>query len=498
MLRPINHKLMERLALFVLATVLFGGCVVQRNPVTGNKRAYGYTWAQERQIGAEADPAIIAQYGLYDDPELTAYVERIGAEILAESHLRRPDTPAEFRETPVVFRVLDSPVVNAFALPGGYVYVTRGLLAHVEDEAQLAVVLGHEVGHVAARHASKRAFQQQLGTLGLIGTAIGGSLLGLPGDQILQAGSTVTQLMFLRYGRDDERESDDLGVEYAALNNYAAGHGASFFSTLKRISDTSGQAIPSFLSTHPDPGEREQTILRLAAEWEATTEMNIVRADELLAQVDGIVLGDDPRQGYVDANVFYHPELRFQFPVPRDWTVINQPTQVAMINSEQSAIMVFSIAQDASSAQAAASTFAGQEGLTVVEQGRASGGYLPAYVVVVDAQNQDGSVIRAIAHFVEYGGNVYQFLGYSAQANFANFNSSFVSTMQGFNRLADPGRINVLPARMQVTSASRTGTFQSFLPSEMPRSLTAEGLAIMNQIGLTDAVPAGRKVKLLQ
>src|SRR5690606_24269632 len=142
-----------------------------------------------------------------------------------------------------------------FALPGGYIYVTRGLMAHVQNEAQLAVILGHEVGHVAARHASKRAFQQQLGTIGLIGGAIGGELLGLPGGQILEAGSTITQLMFLSYGRDDERESDLLGVEYAALNHYEAAEGAHFFETLKRISESAGQEIPSFLSSHPDPGE---------------------------------------------------------------------------------------------------------------------------------------------------------------------------------------------------------------------------------------------------
>lgn len=485
-------------ALMLVAAIAIAGCVVQRNPVTGNKRAYGYTWQQERQIGAEADPAIIAQYGLYDDAELTAYVERIGNEVLDASHLRRPDTPSEFRETPVVFRVLDSPIVNAFALPGGYIYVTRGLLAHVENEAQLAVVLGHEIGHVAARHASKRAFQQQLGTLGLIGTAIGGSLLGLPGDQILQAGGSVAQLMFLRYGRDDERESDRLGVEYAALSHYEAAEGSAFFTTLKRISDSAGQEIPSFLSSHPDPGEREQTILRLAADWETQTEMNIVGADEHLAMIDGIILGEDPRQGYVDGSVFYHPELRFQFPVPRDWHLINQPSQVAMFNNEQSAVMVFTFAQGASSAQDGATKFAAQEGLTVVEQGRASGGYLPAYVVVVDVANEDGSVIRAVAHFVEYGGNVYQFTGYSARDNFSRYNPAFIGTMQGFNRLTDAARINVEPTRLAVTNANRSAAFQSFLPSTMPRTITAEELAIINQLQLSDQVAAGTKLKLVR
>jgi len=480
----------------LLAATLFAACVVQRNPVTGSKRAYAYTWAQERQIGAEADPAVIAQFGLYDDAGLTAYVDRIGQQVVAESHLRRPDTEAEVRETPVVFRVLDSPVVNAFALPGGYIYVTRGLVAHVQNEAQMAVVLGHEVGHVAARHASKRALQQQLGQIGLIGTAIGGELLGLPGGQILQAGGTVAQLMFLSYGRDDERESDELGVEYSALNGYASAEAAHFFQTLKRISDSAGQEIPSFLSSHPDPGEREQTITRLAAEWESRANMTIVGTDGHMAQIDGIVVGEDPRQGYVDGSVFYHPELRFQFPVPQDWHLINQPTQVVMFNEAQSAIMAFTFVQDASSAQEAANQFAAQEGFTVVERGRATGGYLPAQVVIIDAAQQDGSYLRAVAHFVEYGGNIYRFLGYSARDTFSQHNPRFISTMQGFNRLSDASRLNVEPARLNVTSASRTGTFQSMIPSSLPREVTAEDLAIMNQLNLGTSVAAGTKLKL--
>ncbi|WP_243664303.1 M48 family metalloprotease, partial [Rhodothermus marinus] len=144
------------LLVFSILIVFAEGCAVSTNPVSGRRRLYGYSWAEERRIGQEADRQIVAQYGLYDDPELAAYVDSLGQVILAHSHLRRPNTPKEFRETPFVFRVLDSPVVNAFALPGGYVYVTRGLLAHLNNEAQLAVVLGHEIGHVAARHASQR------------------------------------------------------------------------------------------------------------------------------------------------------------------------------------------------------------------------------------------------------------------------------------------------------------------------------------------------------
>lgn len=139
------------------------------NPVTGNKRAYGYSWEQEVEIGAQADKEISAQYGLYENAELSNYVDELGQALLEVSHMRREDTKQKFRETEFTFRVLDSPVVNAFALPGGYIYVTRGLLAHLNNEAQLAMVVGHEIAHVAARHASQRAATQQFGQLAIIG-----------------------------------------------------------------------------------------------------------------------------------------------------------------------------------------------------------------------------------------------------------------------------------------------------------------------------------------
>jgi predicted Zn-dependent protease len=179
-----------------------------------------YSWEEEIKIGQDADPQIVAQYGIYDDPEITEYVNNLSNSVLANSHMRREGTDRKFRETEFYFKVLDSPVVNAFALPGGYVYFTRGLMAHLNNEAQLSVVIGHEIGHVAARHASQRALQQQLGQIAVIGGAvIGQELLGLPGASILDMSSQAAQLLFLSYSRDAERESDELGVEYSAIQD---------------------------------------------------------------------------------------------------------------------------------------------------------------------------------------------------------------------------------------------------------------------------------------
>ena len=493
---PLWHR--ARMALLMLVTMVFvASCTVSKNPITGNKRTYGYSWQQEIQIGREADPQIVSQFGLYDDPELTAYVERIGQKVLAESHLRRPDTDPEFRNTEFTFRVLDSPVVNAFALPGGYVYVTRGLLTHLENEAQLAVVLGHEVGHVAGRHASKRAANQQLGQLLLVGGAIAGQeLLGLPGQELLNLGGSAAQLLFLKYGRDDERESDDVGVEYASLAGYDATEAAEFFNSLERLSGDASQSIPSFLSTHPDPGEREQSIPRLAQEWDNIQPKKVGR-DDFLNRIENVVLGENPRQGFTRDNVFYHPDLAFLFPVPSGWQVINQPTAVGIVDPNQQAIMVFSIAQNANSARNAAAQLASEEGVTVVEDGATTVNGNPAYALVGDAQTQQG-VIRFLSYYIEYGGNIYNFLGYAARDNFGTYDDVFLRSAQGFNRLTDRSILNIQPTRLEVVTASRTASFQSFIPNNLPEQFTPQSLAILNQVDLDETIQRGHKLKLPQ
>ncbi len=482
----------------IAISVLAAGCVVQRNPVTGKKRAYGYTWQQEKQIGAEADPQIIAQYGMYSDEDLSAYVDRIGQKIVAQSHLRRPDTPPEFAGLEFHFRVLDSPVVNAFALPGGYIYVTRGLLAHLKNEAQLAVVLGHEVGHVAGRHASKRALQSQLGQLGLIGGAIiGQELLGLPGQDILSAGSSIAQLLFLRYGRDDERESDQLGVEYAALAGYRAEEAAGFFVTLRRLGEQSGHSIPGFMSTHPDPGEREVSIQSMASDWSSRTRMTLVEERSYLTEIDGVVFGEDPRQGYSEGGMFYHPGLRFRFPVPTTFQVINQPSQVAMVGPDNQAIVVFTIASGETSASAAGQKLAGQEGVTVRNRGGTSVDGNPAYYVVGDAMSQNQTV-RFLSYFIEYGGNVYQFVGYTATQNYSTYERPFQTTMTGFASVNDPSVLNVQPVRLSVEAVRQGGVFSTLVASRLPKGTTVEALAILNQLRANNSVPANSTMKFVK
>lgn len=482
----------------LIAAMPLGGCAsTEESLVTGTKRAYGYSWEQERQIGEESDAQIIAQYGIYDDEDLAAYVDSLGQVMVSESHIRREGVDPKFRETPFVFRVMDSPVVNAFALPGGYIYVTRGLLSHLDNEAQLAVVLGHEVGHVVGRHASVRAVNQQLGQIGLFGAAILGQevLGGNAAEGILNLGGTAAQLLFLSWGRDDERESDRLGVEYAALAGYEAAEGAEFFRSLERISEQAGASLPTWQSTHPDPGEREERIRERAANWEEQVEMTKEQRDNYLRHIEGMVLGENPRQGFVRNGMFYHPDLQFQFDVPDGFQVINQATQVVMVDQNQQAYMVLSIA-DQRSADAAAAAFAQQQGLSNVQQGSARPGGLTAQVVQAEAQMQGGQQVSVLNYFIEYGGNVYSILGLSSSQQFSTYGRLFERTSSSFARLTDTSILNIQPTYLGVVTVQQATPFRSLVPASLPDGLTAEELAIINQVELDDTIPRGAQVKL--
>ncbi|GMQ81650.1 MAG: M48 family metallopeptidase [Rhodothermia bacterium] len=500
---PTNKNPMRFLVAFLtipLMAILISGCVVSRNPLSGNKRAYGYSWQQEIQMGRDADKQIVSQYGMYGDDELTEYIDSLGQALLQVSHLRRPGAEQEWVDTEFFFRVLDSPVINAFALPGGYIYVTRGLLAHLENEAQLAVVLGHEIGHVAGRHASRRAASQLGGNLLLIGAAVGGQALfgGGTAENILNVGGSATQLLFLSYGRGDERESDQIGVEYASMVGYDASEASAFFRTLKRLSDQSESKIPSFLSTHPDPGEREQTILRLADEWASQYQTDRIAREYYLSRVNNIVFGQNPRDGFVQDRRFYHPEMAFEFPVPDDYALINQPTRVVMIAEDERAAVILEIDQEHATAEAAADAFLDQEGMQLVERGLGTVNNLSARYVVADVKNSDGQLLRLRAHFIDFDGTVFQFLGLASQQSFDNYDPQFLRTMRGFKRLTDAQILNRQPDRLILTSTQAQKSFESMLPATLPSGLTASAMAILNQVELSDVLPRGRTIKLVE
>lgn len=463
----------------------------------GQAKSYAYSWQDELKLGAEADQQIVAEMGLYDDPALQAYVTAVGERVLAGSQFNEPNAPEIYRNTKFTFRVIDSPVVNAFALPGGYVYVTRGLLAHVQNEAQLAVVLGHEIAHVAARHSSQQARRSQWGQLGVIaGAILGQTVLGekMPniGETILQGGGQAAQLLLLRHSREAEFESDNLGVAYAARMGYSAADSARFFQSLQRLSAADGKSLPTWQSTHPDPGDRAQRVQQIAAKANARAD-NLGEA-EYLKHIEGLVVGENPREGFARDGVFYHPELRFQLPVAAGWKLDNQKAAVVMAEPNRKAVIGLRLAPG-TRARDAASQFAQKAKVQVLTSGDTQVNGLPTTVLIGQASTEQGTV--GVWHaFIEYDNKVYSLLGYAPQQVFEQVRPTFESVAAGFSPLRDRGLAALQPARLRLVRAERGGAFASYVPTSLPEGLEAEEVAIMNQVALNEAVPEGKLLKV--
>ena len=479
---------------FVVSFVFFlYGCVTDIVPATGERRYLGYTWQQETDIGKQASKEVTSLFGVYGDANLARYVTEVGNRVLATSHLRRPGADEQVRATPVTFTVLDSPVINAMALPGGYIYVTRGMLAHLNNEDQLATVIAHEIGHVAARHAARQAWQQQIGQGLLLGGAVLSQGLGLPAGNILNFGGMAAQLFLLRYSREDELEADRLGVEYAMAAGYDSREVIGLFQTLDRMQEKEGQSMPSFLATHPNPGDRIQRIRELTS---AARDSRTPNADtRYLHAVEGLVLGEDPRQGFVQDNVFYHPDLGFRFPIPRGFKAVNQPSQVVMVEGQNRAVLGFTGTAE-SSAEAVAAKLLSQRGLRVVERGSTHINGFPAVGVLAEAQTQNGQIVTLTTYFIEYRGKVYQFIGYAPQQLFGSFQSAFLQTIRGFAEIQDSRILARQPVRLTLLRVSRSAPFRELIPRALPAPFTAAEAAILNEVDLNQEISPGKILKI--
>lgn len=481
---------MKRLTLsasVLLVWILLDSCA--RNPVTGKNQLMLMSKEQEIAMGKQSDPEIVAYFGLYDDPELQEFIKAKGQEMAAISH--RKDLPYDFK-------IVDSPVVNAFAIPGGYVYFTRGIMAHFNNEAAFAGVLGHEIGHIAARHSAKQYTNAMLGQIGLVA----GSVISPEFAQFADIAQTGLQLLFLKFGRDAEKQSDKLGVEYSTKIGYDASKMADFFSVLDRLSHQSqAEEVPTFLSTHPDPADRERKVSKLATTWKRKVKRDAFEVDrnDYLKMIDGIVYGDDPRQGFVEDNIFYHPVLKFSFSIPPSWGVQNSPQQVQMAPADGSALMILTLASG-NSLESAAQAALQQYGLTVVDskQDRVNG--LPAIVVVADQQAQQAGqqTVRVLLYFIQYDQRIYNLIGATSQANFNAYARLFQSSMESFRELTDQSKINKQPQRVRIKSVNRDGTLGQALADLGADRAKMEELAILNGMMLNDPVERGMLIKTLE
>jgi predicted Zn-dependent protease len=466
-----------------LLFIIISACAV--NPVTGKKQMVMMTEGQEIAMGKESDPQVIAFFGLYDNQDLQKFITEKGLAMVAISH--RPKIHYEFK-------IVDSPVVNAFAVPGGYVYFTRGIMAHFNNEAEFAGVLGHEIGHITARHS---VIQQRNAMLGQIGMIAGIILVPQLSDFVepLSAGMNLAMMSF---GRNDERQSDKLGVEYSSRIGYDASEMAGFFKTLERQEAAGGGSdIPEFLSTHPSPTERNATVEKLATEWKKKLKLTSAKIDRdsYLKRIDGLILGEDPRQGFVDNGVFYHPEMKFQFPIPGGWKLQNTPQQVQMAPANGEALMMLTLGAGNSTEDAANKTLQ-QYNLVLVESKKENINGHPAILMVAD-QKQEKGTIRVLVSLIQYGSNIYSLMGITELSKFNGYQNLFLSTIRNFRELNDPEKLNRRPEVVRIKTVPQSMTLQAaFQHFNMP-SNRFEELAILNGMLLTETVSKGMLIKVI-
>ena len=463
-------------SLFGFSFLALAGCAV--NPATGERQFSLISEDQEIQMGKESDTQIVSSLGLYPDQNLQTYVSDLGMRLAASS-----ERPA----LPWTFRVVDDPAVNAFAIPGGHVYITRGILAHLQNEAELAGVMGHEIGHVTAKHSVSQMSRTQLAQLGL---GIG-MILKPEWQKYGELASSGLGVLFLKFSRDDENQADMLGVRYSNRLGYDPHQLIGVMTTLDRVTQAAGgRGTPEWLSTHPNPGNRKENIQAQITAI-GTVGKNVVE-DAYLKHIDNVVFGSNPREGFFKGNVFYQPDLKFRFEFPDGWKTNNQKEAVVGVSAKQDAAIQISLAKE-KSADAAAQAFYTQKGITASPQRSPDIHGFTVRAGNFSATTDQGTTTGTVA-FIEYGGNVYQVLGYGAQAGWSGYEPAARKAIASFDKLTDPKILNIQPLRVKLVTVNKAMSFLQFY-QQYPMPIPIETAVLINQVEQNTILRTGQIVK---
>jgi len=459
------------------------------NPVTGRSQFTLMSEQQEVQLGTEMDGEVRREMGLYDDSELQQYVEDVGRRLAAMSH--RPDLPWHFA-------VVDQPAVNAFALPGGYIYLTRGILPFLDSEAEMAGVLGHEIGHVTARHA---AAQYTKATSTGVGLAVLSILV--PEARPYQGlAETAFGVLFLKYGRDDELQADRLGAEYAAGGGWDPGGVAGMLTTLSRLDEaTSGaRGVPGWLSTHPDPANRVQEVQPAIAQAQAAHQGRALVEDHdgFLRRIDGLVYGDDPKDGVVRGGEFLHTALRFGLTFPEGWPVTNMPSQVTAEPEGGGAVLVLQLVPGASgSLDSIAAASMANAGFRLVGGGPTDIGGQRAFLGTYRRPGEGGGDTLAEAAHLAYDGRVYVIAGLAGERTFRDARPAFLETIRSFRAMGAAEAERIRPNRIDLYVVRPGDTWDAIAARAGDGAVRASTLAIMNHYPADQQPRPGERIKVV-
>ncbi len=466
-----------RLLLVLLAAGLAPGCAT--NPVTGHKDLVTMSAEQEVAIGRESHPKILQKYGRYDDEALQAYVSGLGQRIAAVSH--RPDLQ-------YTFTVLDSEEINAFALPGGYVYITRGILAYLNSEAELVAVMGHEVGHVTARHAVR---QQTGATAAGVGATLIGILTG-SGDLASIANMAGTALVS-GYGRDMELEADDLGAQYLDRLGYDPDamidvvrllkNQESFEVQLARQEGREPRVYHGVFATHPDNDTRLKEVVAAAHKvdhGEARPDGRQVYLD----RINGLPFGPSRAQGVVRGSRFYHADMGFTVAFPTGWTIQNTPTKVVAFTPQKDAFLELTALPVPPDTDPRAFLTRNLAGIPLTDAGPLDMNGLRGYTVVAREVPLPWGNRGPARYAVVYFNNLaYVFRG-ATRLNSALSASDplFLSSIKTFRRLKDSEFATAEPDRIELLKTTPETRIETLARSSPIRQYPAERLRLLNDL----------------
>ncbi|SNT00885.1 M48 family metalloprotease [Sphingopyxis indica] len=496
---------MARTTMTTALAMALAGCAMAGSGVSGPADARTKTirtatsiTPAERQQGAEAHPQLLQEFGgAYAGPQ-AAYVTRVGQTIAVQSGMS--NARGDFTVT-----LLNSPVNNAFAIPGGYVYVTRQLMALMNDEAELAGVLGHEVGHVAAQHSKKRQSAATrnsiLGVLGaVLGSAIGGEggLLGSLGGLLQNNAMQVAQLATLGFSRSQELEADQLGVQYLKSAGYDPLALSTMLASLANQTDLEARiagdarSIPEWASTHPDPASRVRNAQQLASRYGAGGVRN---ADAFMASVDGVLYGDDPAQGVVEGRQFLHPDLRLAFTVPNGFGMQNGTTAVDISgNGGQAQFSTGRYNGDMNAYIASVlKAIGGDANLTPGTIQRTTVNGIPAYYTTVRANSQSGQVDVTVFAYEFSRSSAFHFVALTKAGGAGTFNSMFGS----LRRLSASEAAAIKPRRVDVVTVRQGDTAANLSRRMAYSNYQVERFQVLNRLAANARLTPGQKVKLV-
>ena len=467
--------------LIISAMLAAIACAV--NPVSGKKELMFFSEKAEIAMGQDTDRQIRQQFGIYQDKGLNAYVDGVGQKMVPYSH--RPNLQYHFA-------VLDTPVVNAFAAPGGYIYVTRGIMALMGSEAELAAVLGHEMGHVAARHSMKRLSGQMLASIGLML----GSVLSKDIAKVAGLAGLGMQLLFLKFSRSDEYQADSLGVRYARQAAYSPAEMLRFFTALENMSvETGGHKIPSFLSTHPMTSDRIAKVKAMVSSQDVRLE---VKKEPYLRHVDGMVYGDNPRQGFAENGVFYHPVMAFQFTIPSGWIVDNTPMQVVAGEKDGKAALILKAetsSQDLDQYLQAKAKELGQAEL--LKQTSEPVNRFSSRHAYFRLPQEQGEALAVRLTCIRKDGMIYSFAGLCAYGDADLYQPLLERAIRSFHGLSDPRYLNRGPKHLSLVRPNGRQTLQSLMNNAGVDRKLWKQLAVFNALGLQAVPGSGQLIKLV-